>query len=911
MTQLVCRRRVMGPLERDGVRSVLVDFLGQPNAILFAGAGVGARAGLPLWDDFMGSLADAAAEYEPGLAEAIRSRIQDGDYGEAGSLFMKCKMPAGEKDRAKSRRFSEGDWNRLRALVSLPFAGIVTTNYDAALHNAWWNLERTNGRGREMPLLVELDGELLKRAPYLTRFFIARIHGRVEVPETMVVSTEDYERLLRNDAYLGFVYHLLTRRALLFVGFSFVDPAIGTILRAVDEKGVADLLPTHLALVPEGSNDLAGALAERNIRVVEYSVSDWEHEVLWSGIADAGRALSGRPQGETIGPVLSVPSSLEPTRKVLAACYVQSTMAGHLPALRDIVLAGLVCAAVSEGGSEGVTEEELIDRLAGCLPLRRDEVPGLMKEPLEYVLSQGKCRRAGGRILGGEVEDRLGPAIGVLAEGVKHRVSLRRAGLSRTRGVLPPDFDSVVREVLEDAILMRGWELGAHFAGGMATIERFDSIRAIVDRQRKRIAGDVASDMTDACIDMMQRPTDEEGRILAELGRLAFGIDVVLQLGRVTVLNPDYLPSRIYLDASVAMPLVVNGHPLRPVYADAISRWRSAVEESGQEASLMIGVPFAGEMVEHRRLAFEVVAEQGLEDVERLRRFVLFRGAQYVNVYVGGFSTWAGSGEEGTFSEWIDEYVPYSSIAELAGWLKLQGIHMVSLQPANEERAVEMHRALSRAYESDPSSQWNPKAPVLVQNEALQLAKLSEELAVGRRVLFVSADRRLRRLVGAPSFGAVGGAIISHVGLVQLIDLLIGANADARSLSRLFWGVHALDEKEALREYLTHLALRKMEETSTLSLPEILDKVVERASARAASEGIRLLDERKVEDLARSTAFLDRVADEFFEAMNEAVERRKAGELREMATGKKREEATPARVGRKAGGGRRGRRKRR
>jgi hypothetical protein len=902
----------MAPLDRGGVESAVVDFLNQANAILFAGAGVGARAGLPLWDEFMQSLADVAGEYEGGLAEAMRVRIREGEYAEAGSLFMKCRMPAGEKDRAKSRRFSGGDWRRLKALVSLPFAGIVTTNYDGALHNAWLNLG-TTGRPREMPDFVELDGELLRRAPYLTRFFIARIHGRVDAPDTMVISSEQYEDVLRNDAYVGFLYHLLTRRALLFMGFSFIDPAIAAVLKLIDLKGVADLLPTHLALVPEGSDGLAAALADRNIRAVEYSESEWGHGVLWSGIAEAAKALSGRPQGLTIGPILSAPSSLEGTRKALAACYVQSTMEGHLPALRDIVLAGVVCAAVSEGGSAGVTEEELAERLARCLPLRPDQVPGLIKEPLEYVLSQGKCRREEGRIIAGEVEDRLGPAMAVLAEGVKNRVLLRRAGLTRRRTELAKDFDSVMRIVLEDAVLMRGWELGAHFAGGMSTIERFDSIRAIVDRHSEGIGGDVASDLTDACIDMMQRPTDEEGGILAELGRLAFGIDVVFQLGRVALLNPEYLPSRIYLDASVALPFVVEGHPLRPVYADAISRWRSTIDESGERSSLMIGLPFVREMVEHRRLAFELVEEQGLEDVERLTRYVLFRGAQYVNVYVGAFSTWVASGKGVGFSEWMNDYAPYSSIAELRDWLEVNGIEVVSLDAPGEQRGEDIYEALSLAYERDPGSQWNPKPAVLIRHEALQLARLCDELARNRRVVFVSADRRLRRLAGGPRFGEVGGAIVSHVGLVQLIDLLIGANADPRALSRLFWGVHSLDEKEALREYLTNLALRKLEETTTLTLPEIVDKVVERASAQAASEGIRLLDERRVEDVARSGAFLDRVEDEFFELVREAVEKRKAGEaeLREMAIGKESGKPAPGGVTRHKGTRRRGRGKKR
>jgi hypothetical protein len=210
------------------------------------------------------------------------------------------------------------------------------------------------------------------------------------------------------------------------------------------------------------------------------------------------------------------------------------------------------------------------------------------------------------------------------------------------------------------------------------------------------------------------------------------------------------------------------------------------------------------------------------------------------------------------------------------------GIEHVELTPGPTERSAydEIRRALQTAYDEDDRTRYDPKPQILIRDEAHQLARLRSELESGRRVLFVSADNRLRRLAVGPVLGYVGGAIVSHLALVQLIDLLVGVEAEPRSLARLLWGVRHVDDKMAIRNYLVDLALQRYDEAMVMSLPMILEAVVEHSSEEARREGLPFWG-REPEDQARVARFLDRVEDQFFEAMTEAVAKfrgRSAGE---------------------------------
>ena len=110
------------------------------------------------------------------------------------------------------------------------------------------------------------------------------------------------------------------------------------------------------------------------------------------------------------------------------------------------------------------------------------------------------------------------------------------------------------------------------------------------------------------------------------------------------------------------------------------------------------------------------------------------------------------------------------------------------------------------------------------------------------------------------------------MGFIQLIDLLVGLEPEPVSLARLMWGIRYVDEASAdfgLRTYFADRALRHYDTAKAMALPEVLDKIVEEASAAVVQERIQL---SRDDDQARVAKFLDRFEDRFFEYLDEAIQ---------------------------------------
>jgi hypothetical protein len=183
----------------------LTEILRGDPCTLFAGAGVSAFAGLRTWGDYLISLANALAKYEPELALVMTKKIERNLLPEAAHFyFAATDMPIGEKyeELVRCLKTEKYDFKRLVPLVSLPFEAIVTTNYDRALHDAWSRYHRT------APVAVERNDSTFKTAGFTSGSFIARIHGREEVPREMILESAHYAVLEKDDPYQDFLYNL-------------------------------------------------------------------------------------------------------------------------------------------------------------------------------------------------------------------------------------------------------------------------------------------------------------------------------------------------------------------------------------------------------------------------------------------------------------------------------------------------------------------------------------------------------------------------------------------------------------------------------------------------------------------------------------------------------------------------------
>jgi hypothetical protein len=434
------------------------------------------------------------------------------------------------------------------------------------------------------------------------------------------------------------------------------------------------------------------------------------------------------------------------------------------------------------------------------------------------------------------------------------------------------------KAVLESVFLARAWDLAAHYAGS-ATGWGAD-LRGVVDQlvsdqsRRNRLAS--PGGLREAILDLLDKPSDGESALLAAIGRAAFGIQLVISSPRQALIQRFALPQRIYLDASVLMPAIVPGHPLRSAYVGTLRRLSEAGAASGVTTSVVVGKQFLNEIVVHRRKAIDVVEQQALEASGRLARHIQFYGATNTNVFIGAWASHVGrQGAPISFQDFLSKHAPYETEEALGEYLsESMSLTVLGMRALDEYATVFSNILgwLSVGYAGT-------KASVLVEHEAQQLTQLQRDLKMGVRSVFVTSDNHLRRILQqAPELRVLAGMTVSHLGLVALVDVLVGLDVDTRSLARLMWAApYQGEEDQVFFEYFVQRGLREYAEGMAMEMQDVAHRVAAHAGEEARRGGVNLFGEDP-RDVAATAKLLDRYEEQFFQSWREAVDRRERDE---------------------------------
>lgn len=527
---------------------------------------------------------------------------------------------------------------------------------------------------------------------------------------------------------------------------------------------------------------------------------------------------------------------------------------------------------IAESASVGVTEDEVTSAVKEALSLSDSEASSLVRQAVERLKLMDQVIAKGSRLRAvnppsGELDTDLTK----LADGVLARLRVRDNIKSS------PAIRKAIKRVLEGAFLARAWDLAAHFAGSGGGVGA--DINAIIEDllQREGVGSLplIATRMSIA--DLLSAPGDHETQALARIGRAAFGLQLVLSSPRQALFKKYSLPERIYLDANVVMPAITNGHPLRPIYVDCLRRLEKANKIMGQSLRVGVGYQFLNEIISHRRLAKQIVKEIGLEDPARLTRHILFYEAVNTNVFVGAFASFVGRQSKKTaFDEFLGRVAPYETEPQLAEYLKEYGIETMEMR-FFERYSTEFSEILGKLREgySAVLRPWaRIKAGVLMEHEAAQLTQLVMDQEHGLRSIFVTADGELRRLLRRDSrLHGISSGTMSHLGLVALVDVMVGLDGDSRSFARLVWTAPQREAEEVVFDYFVRLGLRHYREGMAMEMQEAARVVAATAAKEAADSELQLFG-NDVEDIARTARFIDRYEEEFFEAWSHEMERR-------------------------------------
>ncbi|WP_326592131.1 SIR2 family protein [Streptomyces brevispora] len=197
----------------------LAEQFGRGNGVLFAGAGLSMGAGLPDWAGLISGLRDELPGCPP-----------DSDHRDVASYY---ELEFG-RNRLVQRIRDQLDTLNLRptrvhhALAELPVPLIVTTNFDDLIEQTY--------RADQKPYSTvtrAIDAGFWSN----DRTQIVKIHGDLAIPESIVITSGDYEGVTTDrPALVRLLGATLQTRTVLFVGYSVNDPDLRTLLTQLRQE---------------------------------------------------------------------------------------------------------------------------------------------------------------------------------------------------------------------------------------------------------------------------------------------------------------------------------------------------------------------------------------------------------------------------------------------------------------------------------------------------------------------------------------------------------------------------------------------------------------------------------------------------------------------------------------------------
>lgn len=820
--------------------------------VLFTGAGVSCAAGLPTWTGLLEKLANFLQRDATLYKQIMLDELRKGNYTKAADLFELSDAPEGDKRRHIKDILSCYDPAPLEGLVKLPCNTWLTTNFDKSLLDA---IARVRGVSATDYRYGDIS---FREATWDSGLFVARIHGAVENPDSIVLSEAKFKKLLADEVYRELLGQIFSQRNVLFIGFSFYDPAIKHVFEEIERIHGPGTPGRHFALLPDGvDSDFLRKASRLNITVTHYSPEDG-HRELWE-VINSYRCGSKKAPGESNHANSSA-------KRYLAACYARSATVGSSRALRESVMESIVAGVLQEVSPRAFSKKEIIERVREVVGIKKSDSEDLVERSL-LTLTEGNLirRMKSDRIVNFAWKDQAGPTslaadISYLCESLEARLKVEEGWSIR------PDVREALPKIFEHLIQVRGWDLGAAFASGRPP-ELVD-VEGLVAHPSFRFAAYDQERLARALLSMIQRPTKKEGKLLADMGRAAFAIEMAFQAPRTIFLHGAILPQRVYLDASVVLPAIVPGHPFAEAYSSAILRLKQAAASSAIDLKIRVTKSYLNEIISHRRKAQQFAEESGAKVAQLALSDALYNGAENTNVFIGAYANFVNGGDsELGFDEFVRRYAPYKTESDLEAYLKKRGFDIVDLGPS--ARSAQILNLLEREY---AGALVRNKLPVLIRHDALQLAALEEDLRHGHRAVFVSADRQLRGIVSRHFNAALADSMMSHVGLIQFIEIMLGGVNESGGLTQLIWSTRQSDQQASIRAYLVNKALSKYNAALLMSMPGI----VEELAAHIEREMERLGQSLTSEDpraKVKAFAALGAYETNFFQRMSEEVKK--------------------------------------
>lgn len=387
--------------------SLLIDSCVGGECVLYAGAGLGARAGFATFRPFLAEMVrwartkkylsvQTAESYQASIDHGYVNSVADGLVEELKAHMSSVHAYLKE---AFGREVPLSDAHNL--LKQIDFAAVLTSNLDKLLEKTYSAPSSRLFTPRDARPLIEM---LQKRV-----FFVLKLYGDIERPDSVIISPVQLEDAIReNLPFLQFMQTLFFTRTILFIGASF--EGIEDYLKGIGLRKQEGAKP-HFALIGvrgEGWQPRAASLERRyGITILPY-VLDHDYTEVPKFLNHLVEAVRQRQLGhatkrhsvaalkrihiDNIGPFESLDLSLNPTWNILLgdngvgkSVIVRAIAAAICgkdaqPFVGRLIQAGKTSAAIVLETDRNVYKTELLATTTGAADLRSIPVRPLEAE---------------------------------------------------------------------------------------------------------------------------------------------------------------------------------------------------------------------------------------------------------------------------------------------------------------------------------------------------------------------------------------------------------------------------------------------------------------------------------------------------------------------------------------------------
>lgn len=262
---------------KNGSDIVIRDLRNNMHRVIpFVGAGISKTLGFPLWKELFLYARDNIPEQ---YVAVFDKRYEDGDIDKLIECILEFNPLIQDEKDLKSRIIKpqinkkltneEITNSILPNLLSLEAEYILTTNYDHSLEQC--NTLKENGYNITNNILNFEGFENLVNQKY-----IFHLHGDMRQLDSMIVTTEDYERLYSKEKNRRILTGLISKYSMLFLGFSMSDNYFSKELKSISDSN-SGYGTNYMVLINSDTATEKKVLDSNNVKFINI-VTDTKNE---------------------------------------------------------------------------------------------------------------------------------------------------------------------------------------------------------------------------------------------------------------------------------------------------------------------------------------------------------------------------------------------------------------------------------------------------------------------------------------------------------------------------------------------------------------------------------------------------------------------------------------------------------